>query len=110
MHSLKRRLRFFTFIALAGALAHGAESTDSKGPLAATLQAAVDHHIVTGLVALVADKDKVLDLEAVGVSNLSTKAPMKTNSQFWIASMTKSFTAAAFMMLVDEGKASLSDP
>ena len=29
---------------------------------------------------------------------------------FWIASMTKPMTAAALMMLVDEGKVSLDDP
>ena len=82
----------------------------SPPALAPVLQASVDHHIASGLVGLVANKDKVLDLEAVGLSSLTTKAPMQKDSFFWIASMTKSFTAAAFMMLVDEGKADISDP
>ena len=35
---------------------------------------------------------------------------MQTDSLFYIASMTKSFTGAAVMMLVDEGKLTLDDP
>jgi CubicO group peptidase (beta-lactamase class C family) len=80
------------------------------GPLASVLQAAVEKHEVAGTVVLVADKDRVLDLEAAGFSSLSAKTPMKTDALFWIASMTKSFTGAALMMLVDEGKVSLDDP
>src|SRR5437879_2848242 len=72
------------------------------GPLAPVLQALVDRHVVTGVVALVADKEKVLDVEAAGVSSLDTKAPMRTDALFWIASMTKSMTGTALMMLLDE--------
>src|SRR4051812_26167313 len=61
------------------------------------------------MVVLVADKEKVLDLEAVGVSSVEKKTPMKTDALFWIASMTKSVTGAALMMLLDEGKLSLDD-
>jgi len=81
-----------------------------QSPVAAALQSAVDKHIVAGAVGLVANKDRVLDLEAVGYSNLATQAPMKTDALFWIASMTKSFTGTAVMMLVDEGKVKLDDP
>ena len=35
---------------------------------------------------------------------------MKTDSLFWIASVSKPITATAFMMLVDEGKINLDDP
>jgi CubicO group peptidase (beta-lactamase class C family) len=35
---------------------------------------------------------------------------MAQDALFWIASMTKPFTAVALMMLVDEGKVSLDDP
>jgi len=38
----------------------------TAGPLATVLQSLVDKHIVAGAVAFVADKDKVLDLEAAG--------------------------------------------
>jgi CubicO group peptidase (beta-lactamase class C family) len=93
-------------IAFVTVAAHAAE----QGPLAAALQSAVDKHIVAGAVGLVADKDHVLDLEVAGYSNLTGKTPMGTDNVFWIASMTKSITGAALMMLVDEGKVSLDDP
>lgn len=80
------------------------------GPFAPLLQKSIDQHIVSGAVCLVADKDHILDVEAVGLSSLRTQALMQTDSLFYIASMTKSFTAAAVMMLVDEGKLTLDDP
>ncbi|HSI13460.1 MAG TPA: serine hydrolase domain-containing protein [Chthoniobacter sp.] len=106
MIRLSTRLATLGAIAIAFTTAHAAE----LGPLSSVLQAAVDKHEVAGTVVLVADKDRVLDLEAAGFSSLSTKTPMKIDALFWIASMTKSFTGAALMMLVDEGKVSLDDP
>jgi CubicO group peptidase (beta-lactamase class C family) len=44
-------------------------------------------------VTLVASKDKVLSLEAVGYADVAAKRPMRTDNLFWIASMTKSMTA-----------------
>ena len=78
--------------------------------LAAKLQHYVDEQMMAGAVLLVADKDKTLDLEAFGWSDVAAKKPMRPNDLFWIASMTKSITAAALMMLVDEGKVSVDDP
>lgn len=83
---------------------------EDKKPLAPILQGFVDHKLVAGVVALVADKDKVLDLESAGFSSWKNKTPMQDNSLFWIASMTKSVTGALFMMLVDEGKVKIDDP
>ncbi len=51
-----------------------------------------------------------LHLKANGYSNLEREVPMKLDDIFWIASMSKPITAAAVMMLVDEGKLSLDDP
>ncbi|MFT5499778.1 MAG: CubicO group peptidase (beta-lactamase class C family) [Kiritimatiellia bacterium] len=70
----------------------------------------VDDGIVAGAVALVADKNEVLVLDAVGYARLSTKKPMADDAVFWIASMSKSLTGTALMMLVDEGKLRLEDP
>jgi CubicO group peptidase (beta-lactamase class C family) len=50
---------------------------------------------------LVASKDKVLGLEAVGWSDTAARKPMATDALFWIASQSKPMTAAAFMMLVN---------
>jgi CubicO group peptidase (beta-lactamase class C family) len=96
------------FLFLLAAIAFPAKA--EQGPLAAVLQPFVDHHTVAGAVMLVASKDKVLDLEAVGYADLESKTPMTKDSLFWIASMTKAMTCTAMMMLVDEGKAGVDDP
>ena len=62
--------------------------------IAPRLQHFVDDRVMAGAVLLVADKDKILDLEALGWSDLKAKKPMRVDDLFWIASMTKSFTAA----------------
>jgi CubicO group peptidase (beta-lactamase class C family) len=75
-----------------------------------TLQPFVDHHSLAGAVMLVANKSQVLELSAVGYSDVAAKKPMQTNDLFWIASESKPITATALMMLVDEGKVHLDDP
>ena len=85
-------------------------SSASGGRMAAVLQPFVDSHTLAGAVVLVADKNKVLDVEAVGYADLAAKKPMQTDCVFWIASQSKPITAAALMMLVDEGKVKLDDP
>ena len=78
--------------------------------VADSLQLFVDNHTLAGAVTLVASKDKVLSLEAVGFADIAAKTPMRTEDLFWIASMSKPMTAASLMMLVDEGKVKLDDP
>ena len=70
----------------------------------------VDRHELAGAVALVADEDKVLSVENVGFADIAAGKPMKADSVFRIASQSKGITAAAVMMLVDEGEISLDDP
>jgi CubicO group peptidase (beta-lactamase class C family) len=82
----------------------------SEPNIAASLQPFVDDHTLAGAVTLVANKDKVLSLAAVGYADVGVKTPMRTDDLFWIASMSKAMTAAALMMMVDEGKVKLDDP
>ena len=69
----------------------------------------VQREELAGAVALVANKDKVLHVTAVGFADIEVKKPMQADSIFWIASQSKGITATAVMMLVDEGKISLDD-
>jgi CubicO group peptidase (beta-lactamase class C family) len=65
---------------------------------------------IAGAVAAVARQGKLAYLETVGVQDLASKTPMTDRSLFRIYSMTKSVTAVAVMMLIDEGKSGLSEP
>lgn len=91
-------------------LAFGQDNAKSVEPLARVLQPYVKRHAIAGAVALIANRDRVLDREAVGYSDISRRQLMEPNNEFWIASMGKAMTAAAVMMLADEGKVHLDDP
>ncbi len=110
------QLRIFNPRVLAGVLAVAlwqvwfSSVAAEPSPIAAALAPFVENHSVAGAVTLVASKDKVLDLGAVGCANIAAKKPMKTDDLFWIASMSKAMTAAGLMMLVDEGKVNVEDP
>lgn len=78
--------------------------------MAGVLQPFVDRHTLAGAVTLVATKDKVLSLEAVGFADIAAQKAMRTDALFWIASQSKPLTATALMMLVDEGKVRVEDP
>ena len=82
----------------------------ADGALSATLQPFLDQRVLVGAVTLVADQNRVLDVTTVGQADLGDGRAMRADDLFWIASMTKPMTAAAFLMLVDEGKVHLDDP
>ena len=63
-----------------------------------------------GAVFAVARGSRVLELSAVGIANIDTKASMRTDSIFRQMSSTKPITAALAMMLVEEGKLKLDAP
>ncbi len=79
------------------------------GSVAGALQPFVEKHELAGAVALVLDKDKVLSAETVGFSDIAAGKTMGVDAMFWIASQSKPMTAAAAMILVDEGKIGLDD-
>jgi CubicO group peptidase (beta-lactamase class C family) len=63
-----------------------------------------------GVVTLVARHGHVASLDAVGYQDLESKTPMRTDTIFRLASVTKPVTCAGIMILVDEGRVSLIDP
>jgi CubicO group peptidase (beta-lactamase class C family) len=83
---------------------------DASTSAAASLQPFLNRHVLAGAVTLVATKDKIASLESVGFSDVVAGKRMTTDALFWIASQSKSMTATALMMLVDEGKVILDDP
>ena len=63
-----------------------------------------------GIVTLVARHGHMAALDAVGYQEIETKTPMRTDSIFRIASLTKPVTCAGIMVLVDRGKLPVLDP
>jgi CubicO group peptidase (beta-lactamase class C family) len=96
-------------LVIALALAAQAQS-DRYSDVTALLERYVSEQKIAGAVAAVVRAGKIEYLKAAGVQDLKTRAPMTERTLFRIYSMTKPVTAVAAMMLIEEGRASLSDP
>ena len=97
-------------ILLALRLCGVARAADPFGAVPVALQGLVDSNEISGAVALVATRDQVLHLSAVGDSNLATGRKLAPDDLFWIASMSKPMTAVAAALLVGDGRLSFDDP
>src|SRR5258708_14938948 len=74
------------------------------------MQAFVDDGTLAGAVTLVARHGQIASLEAVGRADVAGEKPMRPDSLFWIASMTKPITATAVPLPHHEGKLNGADP
>ncbi|MGE0864351.1 MAG: serine hydrolase domain-containing protein [Vicinamibacterales bacterium] len=125
MKALKPALRTLVLVALAGYVVAAQQpaapaatatpasvgiSTERLGRLHAGMQAFIDRKEAAGIVTLIAREGKVVDVHATGYLNVAAATPMRADSMFRIASMTKPVTSVALMMLYEEGKLLLTDP
>jgi CubicO group peptidase (beta-lactamase class C family) len=62
-----------------------------------------------GATVIVSQHGVVLFRKAYGIANTSTRTPLQPDMPLRVGSVTKQFTAAAIMLLVDQGKLSLSE-
>ncbi len=74
------------------------------------MKADVESGRIPGAVVLIARNGKIAALDAVGYQERSAKKPMKTDSIFRIASMSKPITSVAIMILSEEGKLDIGAP
>lgn len=74
------------------------------------LQGYIDKKWIGGATAIIVKDGKIIYYKALGVSDLDSKAAMKKDAIFRIASQTKAITSVAIMMLYEEGKLLLDDP
>lgn len=70
----------------------------------------IDNDEISGAVTLVGRNGQVAHLEAQGVMDIESETPMRTDTIFRIASMSKPVAGVAIMILVEEGKVRLRDP
>lgn len=90
----------------------GAPAAAQDAPLPgfdAYVEAAMRDWEVPGLAVAVVQADSVIFARGYGVRELGRQEPVDENTVFAIASITKSFTAAAVGMLVDEGRVAWDD-
>lgn len=85
-------------------------SSERLNRLDAVLKADIEGGKINGAVVLVARKGKIAYFKNFGLRDAEKKWPMEKDSIFRVYSMTKSITAVATAMLMEEGKLLLSDP
>jgi CubicO group peptidase (beta-lactamase class C family) len=85
-------------------------STAGLERLQRNLARTVDDGSHAGYILLLARDGKVVDWHAYGIADITTGRPLNRDAIVRIFSMSKLFTSAATLMLVEEGKLRLSDP
>jgi CubicO group peptidase (beta-lactamase class C family) len=113
---LSRRYFLHSSAAALGALVLGCRAGTSSSSLAAKLvgqRAFMEAQLASGLfpgaVWLVAQGDDVA-VDMLGTQAIGGTAPMRRDTIFRIASMTKAVTAACMMMLIEDGQIELDAP
>ena len=66
--------------------------------------------VTPGLVVAIVRGDKIVFAKGFGYRDVKAKLPVTQSTRFYIASITKSFTATAAKLLADEGKFDLDAP
>ena len=85
------------------------QETDSRNIVKRTLDEYVLSDRISGVVSILSDTDCNLTVDCSGWANVEKRVPISTNTLFAIFSMTKTFTGAAVMCAIDEGRMSLDD-
>jgi len=85
------------------ALSVGADPVDDL------IKREMDRYRIPGLVLAIAHRGGPDDVRTYGLANVELNVPVSSNTVFEIGSLTKQFTSAGILLLVEEGKLSLDD-
>src|SRR4029079_2563387 len=97
---------FLTFITAAFAVQFAAQST---AEVDGVVQKAIDAKRIPAAGVAVVRDGKVVLAKGYGFADIDSNTPANENTAFQIASVTKQFTAAGIMLLVEDGKLKLDD-
>jgi len=105
---MHRAIRHFVLLLVVTAVAGAAENGNAT--LDRYLESRLRETGIPGYVAMVVDHNGPRYTGAFGKQNVAANVPMRADTIFRIASMTKPVTSLAVMMLVEEHKLGLDDP
>jgi CubicO group peptidase (beta-lactamase class C family) len=78
--------------------------------LSGAMQGYVDRGEVAGVVTLLARRGQIAHVDVLGWQDAEARVPLRRDSLFRIASMTKPVTSVAALLLLEEGRLRLDDP
>ena len=79
-------------------------------PVDEYIQVEMKKRLIPGLALVVIQNGEVIKIKGYGFANLEHDVPVTPDTVFELASVTKQFTTAAVMVLVEEGKIRVEDP
>jgi CubicO group peptidase (beta-lactamase class C family) len=85
-------------------------STERLARLTARMQEFEADERISGVVTLVWREGVIVHSDVLGYQDVETKTPMRRDTLFRIASMTKPVTSVATLMLIEDGTLRLNDP
>ena len=106
-------MHYRSFVALALFLLHlfGASLVSAQtDQIDNYIQFEMNKRQIPGLALVVIRDGEVIKMKGYGFANLEHDVPVKPDTVFELASVTKQFTAAGVMLLVEEGKVKVEDP
>ncbi len=80
------------------------------GSIDQLLERAVDDQVVPGVMAVVGDRDGVLYEGCFGALSVEGETPVRRETMFWLASMTKAIVSVGALMLIERGEIELDQP
>ena len=84
-------------------------SSERLGRLTARMQEFEKDERISGVVTLVSRRGHIVHNDVLGWQDVESQTPMRRDTLFRIASMTKPITSVAVLMLVEEGKIGLEE-
>ncbi len=106
--------RFILFSALAATLSPAAAGADDRGALLERIDGLVADSMeatqTPGISVAVQYRGELIVAGGYGLADVENRVPATEHTVYRIGSVTKQFTAAAVMKLVEEGRVALADP
>src|SRR5919109_1546787 len=112
-HDGKSMMRYRPFALLVVFLLHPSLSSPihaQSDQVDEYIQIEMKKRLIPGLALVVIRDGEIVKMKGYGFANLEHEVPVNPDTVFELASVTKQFTAAAVMALVDEGNIRVDDP
>ena len=94
---------------LAETVKRDAKTASSSDAFDAYIQSRMQRRHIPGVSVAIVRDGKVVRAKGYGLANVELSVPATENTVYQLASVTKTFTATAVMMLVEDGKLGLDD-